>query len=67
MRGFEEKDIEIPGDGPQLVNEQWPRNMICCHVDGFMHGGDEYFELLMIKNKNKIFMLVNGRRNCSNI
>ena len=49
MRGFEEKDIEIPGDGPQLVNEQWLRGMIFCHVDDFMHGGDEYFELRMIK------------------
>ena len=23
--------------------------MICCHVDNFLHGGDEYFELLMKK------------------
>ena len=26
------------------------RGMICCHVDDFLHGGDEYFELLMKKN-----------------
>ena len=23
--------------------------MICCHVGGFLHGGDEYFELVMKK------------------
>ena len=42
------------------------RGMICCHVDDFLHGGDEYFELLMNKLE-KDFVPVRWRRNCSNI
>ena len=29
------------------------RGMICCHVDDFLHGGDEYFELLMKKIRER--------------
>ena len=29
------------------------RGIICCHVDDFLHGGDEYFELLMKKIRER--------------
>ena len=39
------------------------RGIICCHVDDFLHAGDQYFETLIKKLRQRFHAGEGGREN----